>query len=123
MSRKYRYFPGGSSFFCFLTVFFALSCASARPLRPAGTGPVENGTAERPAVTRADPSILKAAAVSAPSPEEALVEWRFFAPGVEYGKGKIRRPRLEYHALKIDLGQNGLSIVLNVPEAAPLGTV
>ncbi|MDR1210863.1 MAG: hypothetical protein LBK40_01390, partial [Spirochaetaceae bacterium] len=100
-SKKYRYLPGSSSLFCFLAIFFVFSCASDRPIRPARTGPVESGTAERPAVTRADPSILKAAAASAPSPEEALVEWRFIAPGVEYGKGKIRRPRLEYHALKI----------------------
>ncbi|MDR1430049.1 MAG: phosphodiester glycosidase family protein [Spirochaetaceae bacterium] len=96
--RKHGPSPGGSSFFCLLAVFFVLSCATEGPLRPA--------------------------APAALSPEEAVVEWRFFAPGVEYGKGRIMQPRLEYHVLKIDLDQDGLSIVLNgPPPEAPFGTV
>jgi hypothetical protein len=81
-------------FFLFLPV---LSCVSLSPLDPVA----------RP--------------VLAAAPEEVVPQWRPFAEdrggGLAYFKGKTRSPRFTFHALRIDLSEPGLQMV--VRDGAP----
>ena len=52
--------------------------------------------------------------VTAPSPEAVLPQWLLVddsAGGLDYCAGRISKPRLEFHALRVDLGNPELSIV------------
>jgi hypothetical protein len=62
----------------------------------------------------------------AASPESVQPRWRPFAEdltgGLDYVAGKIRRPRLEFRALRVDLAEPALRVVVNGSrEDAPAG--
>jgi hypothetical protein len=74
-----------------LVISLLLSCASLSPL----TAP----PADFP---------LRAAA-----PETLIPRWETFAPGIGYMEGRIRKPRLQLWALKVDLNDPNLEFVVN----------
>jgi len=39
-------------------------------------------------------------------------QWQFFANGIDYFHGKISSPKIDFHALKIDLSAQGIDIVI-----------
>jgi hypothetical protein len=56
------------------------------------------------------------------APEEILPQWRPFAenvsPGIGYFEGSVREPRLRFWALRVDLTEPALRIVVNGKESA-----
>jgi exopolysaccharide biosynthesis protein len=86
--------PRFCSFFNLLLLFFIsllFSCASISPL-----------------ATPPEAFPLRAAV-----PGELAPQWEAFAPGIDYFEGRIAKPRLELWALRVDLGNPALEIVVN----------
>jgi hypothetical protein len=58
-----------------------------------------------------------------PDPEALVPQWQPFAvdfcPGLDYFEGSIRSPRLDFWALRVDLTEPGLRIVVSEGEPAP----
>ncbi|MDR2028282.1 MAG: phosphodiester glycosidase family protein [Treponema sp.] len=52
-------------------------------------------------------------------PEDLAPRWQFFAQGIDYFEGRIRNPRLELWALKVDLTETSLELVVNGEGPAP----
>jgi hypothetical protein len=93
--RRGTFRAGVFLLFIFTPLFF--SCVALDPVRiPQGTLPVR-------------------AAV----PEELLPRWLPFARGIDYFEGRILEPRLELWALRVDLAEPSLRIVVSGEE--PLG--
>jgi hypothetical protein len=72
-------------------LLFVLSCASSSPL------------------------VMAPEAVPPPAdlPEHLVPQWQNFAPGIDYFKGRVRNPRLDLWALKVDLSEPALELVVN----------
>jgi exopolysaccharide biosynthesis protein len=49
--------------------------------------------------------------------EEILPDWQVFETGIEYFAGRVRKPRLKFWALRIDLTDPTIGFAVNKPEA------
>jgi hypothetical protein len=109
-----NFLKGAGWCFALSLLIFQSSCTSLSPVSP---GP-ERGLPKDPV------------------PEEVQPRWQPFAAdlvrGLDYFAGKTLKPRLEFRALRVDLSEPGLRIVLNGrreewpgfdPEGKPGGTI
>jgi hypothetical protein len=51
--------------------------------------------------------------LSAAAPQELRPRWEPFAPGIDYLEARVRKPRLQLRALRVDLGNPALEFVVN----------
>jgi hypothetical protein len=98
-----RFFPGGILSLALAAFVLPVSCTTVSPV----TSAPERGI------------------FTAPSPEHIRPRWQPFAAdavrGLDYFAGKTARPRLEFRALRVDLAEPGLRIVVYDGEHAAPG--
>ncbi|MDR1100528.1 MAG: phosphodiester glycosidase family protein [Treponema sp.] len=103
MLKFMRSFPGGVLLLALAAFILPVSCTTVSPV----TSALERGIPK------------------APSPESILPQWRPFAAdtvrGLDYFAGKTARPRLEFRALRVDLAEPGLRLVVYDGEHAAPG--
>ncbi|MDR2797040.1 MAG: phosphodiester glycosidase family protein [Treponema sp.] len=104
MAKAYHKTPYGlwAGVYLFLVLFF-VSCRTLSPLTtPAETSPAKFVT-----------------------PEEILPQWQPFAaslsPGIDYFEGSIQEPKLRFWALRVDVTEPALRIVVSEKEGPPSG--